>query len=724
LERGLFTLTKVASAGRRPDWLEGASTLAVLGLTYGLLFWYLKPSLLLTPTITAGGDTIAHYVAAKYLRDYLLPNGKLIGWMPGNFAGYPLFLFYFPLAFLLIAGFSLVVSFPIAFKLGTVAGTFGLPVASLVALRWIGCPFPIPALGAVLTLPFLLNPGNSMWGGNIPSTLAGEFSHSLSLALLVLFMGALYRGVRGRRHAGWCAVLFALTGLAHGYGMVIAAGIGLYFLAVTSEFRATLLYLARVYIVGGLLLGFWLVPLLAYLHYTTGFPITWEFKSLLEIMPIILWPILVIGAVTMGLAVWEKPADKGWLRVVYYLTYPVVLSVTLYFVSPRLNLVDVRFLAFAQFFLVLLAAAGLGRFLTGLPQSIMRAAPPVIAVMTIAWVMPQVSFIPNWIRWNYEGMEQTPWWRYYLIVNSIAVPGGPHSPRVVYQHSVLHDKAGTIRAFEALPLFSGRPTLEGAYMQSSPTSPFVFYIQSELTETPSCPFLPYKCTTFDPERALPHLELFNVKEVIAVTDKVKTALGSNPGYREEGKIGPYTIFQVRQGSGQYVVPLRYQPALVTDGDWKRLAYEWFQKPEWLEVPLLFLRTGEPAPEAAPPFRGLQEVPVKRSFSPECHVKDVLGNEEVRFETECPGRPHLIKVSYHPKWRVEGADRVYLVSPTFMLVYPTARHVRLVFGNRWPDYAGWAATAVGIAWLLAQATTFRIRKRYRGSPPMDSLNHAQ
>ena len=76
-----------------------------------------------------------------------------------------------------------------------------------------------------------------------------------------------------------------------------------------------------------------------------------------------------------------------------------------------------------------------------------------------------------------------------FILNSMALYGGAQSPRVVYEHSVLHDKVGTIRAYEALPLFSCRPTLEGAFMQSSPTSPFIFYIQSELTETLSCPFL-------------------------------------------------------------------------------------------------------------------------------------------------------------------------------------------------------------------------------------------
>ena len=177
-----------------------------------------------------------------------------------------------------------------------------------------------------------------------------------------------------------------------------------------------------------------------------------------------------------------------------------------------------------------------------------------------------------------------------------------------------------------------------------------------------------------------------------------------------------------------VSPTIFQPpfgtALAMGADRKRLAYDWFQRPEWLDVPLVFLQSGDPVPAGAVPFRDLEQQPVKVPFSPECRVTDVLGNEEVRFETDCPGRPHLIKVSYHPKWRVEGAETIYLASPAFMVVYPTSRHVRLVFGNRWPDYVGRAATAIGIVWLLAQATTFRIRRRYGGSPPVDPLNHVQ
>jgi len=711
-------MTREFLTGGRRGWIEAASSVSALALTYGLLLWYLKPSLLLSQTITAGGDTISHYVAARYLRDYLLPNGKIVGWMPGNFAGYPIFLFYFPLAFLLIAGLSVLVPFTVAFKLGTVAGTFALPIASLAALRWIGCPFPIPALGAVLTLPFLLNTGNSMWGGNIPSTLSGEFAYSLSLALLVLFQGALYRGIQARRYVGCCAVLFALSGFAHAYGLVMGAGLGLYFLAVEPDFRATLGYLARVYAIGGLLLGFWLMPLLVYLPYTTGYPITWDFKSPLEIVPIVLWPTAAIAAATIAWAFRQKLPDKQWLHWVHHLTFPVVLSIPLYFLSPRLNLVDVRFVAFAQFFLTLLAAVGLGRFLISLPQSLRYLAPPLLGIMMIAWIVPQQSFIPDWVRWNYEGMERTPWWQNFVWVNTM-LAGGPQSPRVVYEHSPLHDKAGSIKAFEALPLFSGRSTLEGVYLQASPSAPFIAYIQSELTETPSCPFRPYPCTKFNPEPALAHLELFNVKQVIAVTDNVKTALAKNQNYLRGIEIPPYQIFHVIPGNGQYVMPLRYQPAMVTESDWKRVAYDWFQKPEWLDVPLLFLRPGEPVPGSAVPFRGLEEEPVREAFSTECQVKEAVVYEVLRFETDCPGRPHLIKISYHPKWRVEGASQVYLVSPAFMLVYPMAREVRLVFGNRWPDYVGRMATAVGIIWLLTEIIGGQIRRRYRQPSPGNS-----
>ena len=99
-----------------------------------------------------------------------------------------------------------------------------------------------------------------------------------------------------------------------------------------------------------------------------------------------------------------------------------------------------------------------------------------------------------------------------------------------------HGDAGTIRAFESLPLFAGASTLEGLYMQSTISSPFVFYIQSEISQIPSCPLLPYHCGRLDAARAAEHLRVYNVSEVVARGDRVKATLAASPEFSAVGDV--------------------------------------------------------------------------------------------------------------------------------------------------------------------------------------------
>src|SRR5438445_751528 len=99
-----------------------------------------------------------------------------------------------------------------------------------VALRTLGYAFPMPALGAVASLLFLFNEGNSMWGGNIPSTLAGEFAHSAGFAFAVLFLGLVYRGIEENRHWRSRSVVLAIAGLCHPVAFLNAAAPGVFFL--------------------------------------------------------------------------------------------------------------------------------------------------------------------------------------------------------------------------------------------------------------------------------------------------------------------------------------------------------------------------------------------------------------------------------------------------------------------------------------------------------------
>ena len=69
---------------------------------------YFPASVMLTPTITSGGDMGSHYWPALFMHDVLLPKGQVVGWCPGNYCGFPLFQFYFPFPFVLMSGLSAV----------------------------------------------------------------------------------------------------------------------------------------------------------------------------------------------------------------------------------------------------------------------------------------------------------------------------------------------------------------------------------------------------------------------------------------------------------------------------------------------------------------------------------------------------------------------------------------------------------------------------------------
>ncbi len=48
---------------------------------------------------------------------------------------------------------------------------------------------------------------------------------------------------------------------------------------------------------------------------------------------------------------------------------------------------------------------------------------------------------------------------------------------------------------------------------------------------------------------------------------------------------------------------------------------------------------------------------------------VVEDERISFDTTAVGEPHLVRVSYFPAWRVEGADGPYRAAPSLMVVVP-------------------------------------------------------
>jgi hypothetical protein len=248
------------AAARRQRMIRWGVDVVVLAACVVFIVLQLQPGLLIRNTTPAGGDMGAHVWAPAYLRDHLLPDLQLTGWTPDWYAGFPAFQFYMVVPSLLIvvldagihgaaawlpalAGVAFVavavwqrhvprrrnlaivmavlafvlvgLPYGVAFKLVTVSGVVTLPLAVYAFGRLAGARFPTPAVMAVATLPFLFYRGFTIYGGNVASTLAGEFAFSMSLSLGILYVGVVLRGLRTGEHRALAAILLALTGLCH-----------------------------------------------------------------------------------------------------------------------------------------------------------------------------------------------------------------------------------------------------------------------------------------------------------------------------------------------------------------------------------------------------------------------------------------------------------------------------------------------------------------------------
>ena len=177
-----------------------------------VVIWSLHPQLLFSSSLLTGGDTGSHVAVPAYLRT----TGNLFNftpWYPGWLDGMPAYTYYFVLPDVLATFASYVIGFAVAIKLATVLGSVLMPVCAYAMGRLFRAPRPIPIALAFATLPFLFDASFTIDGGNLFSTMAGEYAFSLSLALSLLTIGLFARGVRtGRGY--WLAALALSASLA------------------------------------------------------------------------------------------------------------------------------------------------------------------------------------------------------------------------------------------------------------------------------------------------------------------------------------------------------------------------------------------------------------------------------------------------------------------------------------------------------------------------------
>jgi hypothetical protein len=756
----------IAWARSRRLSLEGWITLGVVGAAVVFTLLQLQPSLLVTNTTPSGGDTGAHVWGPDFLRTHLFAHGRLAGWAPSWYAGFPAYVFYFPLPALLIACVSFVVPYGIAFKLVTVLGIVSLPVAAWTLGRLSGMRFPGPALLAVATVPFLFYSGFpqgggawsfTIYGGNIASTLAGEFSFSISLSLALVFLGVFARSLDTGRYRALAAILLTLTGLSHLLPTLFAL-VGAVVLLLLRPGVARAKLAATVLGLGGLLAAFWTLPFLVRLPYTNN--MGWEKLTQYQknLFPSnISWLVALAAAGALGSVVLRRRAGLVLVGL-------AAISAGVFVAAPQGRLWNARALPFWYLCVFLLAAvavteaAGLVARLVAAdparpPAHVILATPVVMALA--AWLFvgaplgvlpswapspssPESSFLASWAKWNYSGYERkTAYPEYKGIIDMMKKVGRTNGcGRTHWEYESAQDRFGTPMALMLLPYWTDGciDSMEGLYFESSPTVPYHFLSAAELSKAPSNPQrnLPYK--SLDVKSGVRDLQLLGARYYLAFSPEAVAQARSDTSLRLVAQTGSWHVFEV--SGAELVTPLAFKPAVMIGAPggatgWLDVAVDWFGDQSRRDVPLaasgpkewprVAIQRQRSTSNQAGSTVALGATPLQ-AVTPATVRNIHRGDESLSFDVDAPGSPVLVKMSYFPNWQASGAKGPYRVTPNLMVVVPTSTHVRLHYGYTPVDVGGWLLTIAGIS--LAVLVTRRGPVRFDDRPEVSPEPPAQ
>lgn len=584
----------------------------------------LNPWWIVTANTPTGGDMGAHVFGPAFLRDVLLPEGRLLGWSADWFAGFPAFYFYFPLPSLTIIALDVVLPYGVAFKIVTVLGLLALPPAAYFLARSMRLGRHVSLVVAASGAVFAFLESFTIYGGNVASTLAGEFSYSWSFALSLVYLGFLIKTIReDRKYLKWAALALALTALSHVLTTIVVIFGSLFILPWRRGFWRTM----AVWIWGFSIAAFWALPLLARIGLSSD--MAWSPLSRLEeIFPVELWlllPVAIPGAIwAMRKGGRAAPLIAMTLLPVIYYPLPNLLPDIFpeIFTGERWKLWNGRLLPYWYYGVTFFAAVGFGAGLVWLsrrlpskiyaywPRGIIVVATIVasaivadsddfpwwawipvavggLAVLATTIVMPRlvgsrtfltatgvavltlgalagVTFIDGWARWNYTGYEgKAPWPEYEALMAELdALPEG----RVHWEANRDLNKYGTPMSPMLIPYWTegSHKSMEGLFFESSLTTPFHFINSSEMSMRPSNPIPGLQYHTFEMDRGIQHLGHFGVSYYVSFTEE---AAAKADGMAELTKIAttePFSIYALPERP--LVEAARFQPAVYESGD--------------------------------------------------------------------------------------------------------------------------------------------------------------
>ena len=769
-------------------WKKLSAIIAVVGPTIFLLL-ALHPDLILRNNTPTGGDMGAHVWAPAYLRDHLLSNFKLSGWSMDWYSGLPIYRFYMVVPALMIVLLDVILPYGIAIKIIAVIGILTLPYFSWLFGRFAKFAYPIPELFAIAATIFLFDESFTIYGGNIASTMAGEFSFSIALSLAMLGFALLAKGLDTGKHRISAAIIISLSALSHGIVLLFVFGGAALMLVVWNK-RESFQFGAKVIALAVLLSSFWVIPFVTSHAYMTDMKYEprpsgatdsfWKmFFPLHTLLDISLTALAVVGAVTL---VRSRHKAGTWMTLLALLLAAGVfiarnsLPVIGLLWNPRI----LPFLYLLRYFLFViglyelvafaLRVKSIARFAqgeSGVPVVLDIAQPrdkfsfnlallsgfAVFVLVAIGFRFQELpfgstqvnsagqyeyvwgplrtkssndGFVDGWARWNFTGYEgKNAYGEYYGVVQTMKQLGADSTQgcgRALWENNGELNKYGTTMGLMLLPFWTDGciSSMEGLFFEAAGSTPYHFITAAAMSKQSSNPVRELRYDNNDAALGVRYMQELGVKYFMGFTPEAIAQASQQEGLTEVARSGPWVVYRV--ANSDVVTPLAVQPVVANISSsnprerWLEVGTSWFQRPEvwttpiadngpseWQRVDVVVdesLREGEPNSnnrrvDVVKPAVALTPVPLDPVV-----VSNVdIGEESVKFSVDKIGVPVLVRVSYFPNWKVDGAKGPYRVAPNMMVVIPTSTNVSMHFGWNLRDYVAYLLSFAGIAWIV-------------------------
>lgn len=529
--------------------------------------------------------------------------------------------------------------------------------------------------------------------------------------------------------------------------------------STTARFLST-------YLVAFLLMAFWLLPMAASRQWAQPISILWRFSSLKDFARQTLawvWAPLTLVFVAASTA---KKMGKPSRGISAFLAYSLFACAFLFFVAPGLGMPDIRFVPTALLMCVLGASTLLEPVATSVFPSLatrrkslerMDSAVPAIASFCIVVLCCAISMFVSrnasgWYDWNYSGYEAKAEWP-ALEELGAKYHGTDDDGRFLWEKQDQRDNKdfGSERAFENLALFTGHPTSEGIHYGSSMMARAATYLQSSYSLNPVDPEAERIYSIVDPESWPARFSLLNAGYIITYSNEITAQFGAHRQFVPDSKIGKFTVFAYKNFPGHYVEILPGTALSIVKagpGGFRTDYYRFFREYELYSRPFVSSSFADGNLKALLASEGtgggrewenydayrnvvLPQIavlnaaidteaadggPARRESAAASAIRNEhVDNFSIAFDTESPGKPHYIKISYAPGWKSRNGEKIYPVAPGFMLIIPKTNHVELSYGR-----TSWEIAGIALSLLFIPAALFLKKFRTKKSFPWKAL----